>query len=58
MPSSTVMHEWKHGRLRSGSKHGPKVRSQRQAIAIMLSEKRKEQGQRGKRSRRRTSRRS
>jgi hypothetical protein len=42
MPSSEVMHEWKHGKLRSGSKHGPKVKSRRQAIAIMLSERRKE----------------
>lgn len=38
------MHEYKHGKLHSGSKHGPKVKSRKQAIAIMLSEKRKEQG--------------
>jgi hypothetical protein len=36
------MHKWKHGKLHSGSKKGPKVRSQKQAVAIMLSEKRKE----------------
>lgn len=36
-----VMHEYKHGKLRSGSKHGPKVRSRKQAIAIALSEARK-----------------
>lgn len=42
MPSEDVMHEWKHGKLRSGSKQGPKVRSRKQAIAIMLSERRKE----------------
>lgn len=42
MPSDQVMHEWKSGKLRSGSKHGPKVKSRKQAIAIMLSEKRKE----------------
>jgi hypothetical protein len=42
MPSETVMHEFKHGKLRSGSKHGPRVRSRKQAIAIMLSERRKE----------------
>ena len=42
MPSEDVMHEWKHGQLRSGSKRGPKVRSRKQAIAIMLSERRKE----------------
>ena len=34
----TVMHEFKHGQLRSGSKHGPKVSSRKQAIAIALSE--------------------
>lgn len=49
MPSEEVMHEFKHGKLRSGSKRGPKVRSRKQAIAIMLSERRKE----GKGSRRR-----
>lgn len=41
MPFTEVMHKWKHGLLHSGSKHGPKVGSQKQAIAIMLSEKRK-----------------
>jgi hypothetical protein len=48
MPSEQVMHEFKHGRLRSGSKRGPRVKSRKQAIAIMLSERRKE----GKESRR------
>jgi hypothetical protein len=33
-----VLHEFKHGQLRSGSKHGPKVKSKKQAIAISLSE--------------------
>lgn len=42
MPSSEVMHEFKTGKLRSGSKQGPKVRSRAQAVAIMLSEQRKE----------------
>ena len=42
MPSSEVMHKWKEGKLHSGSKHGPKVKSQKQAVAIMLSEKRAE----------------
>jgi len=42
MPSEDVLHEFKHGTLRSGSKRGPKVRSRKQAIAIMLSERRKE----------------
>lgn len=36
-----VMHEWKHGRLHSGSKKGPQVRNRKQAIAIALSEKKK-----------------
>jgi hypothetical protein len=34
------MHKWKSGDLHSGSKSGPKVTNQKQAIAIMLSEKR------------------
>ena len=42
MPSENVMHEYKHGTLHSGSKKGPKVKNRKQAIAIMLSEKRKE----------------
>lgn len=42
MPSEEVMDEFKGGRLRSGSKRGPKVRSRKQAIAIMLAERRKE----------------
>lgn len=50
MPSDEVMHEFKTGRLRSGSKKGPKVRSRKQAIAIMLSEKRKEGKKTSKRS--------
>jgi hypothetical protein len=36
----TVMHEFKHRQLHSGSKRGPLVRSRRQAIAIALSEQR------------------
>jgi len=36
-----VMHEYKHGKLHSGSKTGPKVKSRKQAIAIGLSEARK-----------------
>ena len=31
-----VMGEYKRGKLHSGSKHGPKVRSRKQAIAIAL----------------------
>jgi len=36
-----VMDEWKEGKLHSGSKKGPKVKSQKQAVAIALSEARK-----------------
>jgi hypothetical protein len=32
------MHKWKAGTLHSGSKSGPKVTSQKQAVAIALSE--------------------
>ena len=39
-----VMHEYKHGELHSGSKKGPVVQSKKQAIAIALSEKRKQEG--------------
>lgn len=35
------MHEWKEGQLHSGSKKGTKVTSQKQALAIGFSEKRK-----------------
>jgi hypothetical protein len=41
MPWDEVMSKWKSGSLGSGSKTGPKVKSQKQAVAIMLSEKRK-----------------
>jgi len=37
----TVMHEWGVGKLHSGSKKGPVVKSQKQAVAIGLSEARK-----------------
>ena len=36
-----VMDEWKRGKLHSGSKKGPVVSSQKQAVAIALSEARK-----------------
>jgi len=36
-----VMEEFKEGKLRSGSKHGPEVTNPKQAIAIALSEARK-----------------
>jgi Family of unknown function (DUF6496) len=38
---ATVMEEFKQGKLHSGSKKGPKVRSRKQAIAIALSEARR-----------------
>lgn len=41
-----TMHEFKHGELHSGSKTGPKVKSRKQAIAIALSQQRKEKGKR------------
>jgi hypothetical protein len=41
VPFDKVMHKFKHGNLHSGSKKGPQVKNRRQAIAIMLSEKRK-----------------
>ena len=33
-----VLKEFKEGKLHSGSKQGPKVKSRRQAIAIAMSE--------------------
>ena len=36
-----VMHEFKEGKLHSGSKKGPKVTKPKQAIAIALSESRR-----------------
>ena len=41
MPFTEVMRKWKSGQLHSGSKSGPPVHDQKQAVAIMLSEKRK-----------------
>ena len=38
---SKTMHEWKQGNLHSGSKKGPKVKSQKQAVAIALSQARR-----------------
>lgn len=43
-----VMHEWKEGKLHSGSKKGPKVTNRKQAIAIALSEQRKMSGMHNK----------
>ena len=44
MPFDEVMHKFKHGKLHSGSKHGKKVTNRKQALAIMLSEKKKAEG--------------
>lgn len=46
MPSSEVMGKFKRGTLKSGSKHGKPVKNRKQAVAILMSEKRKE-GQHG-----------
>jgi hypothetical protein len=44
MPFDEVMGKFKAGKLKSGSKKGKKVTSPKQAVAIMLSEKRKAGG--------------
>lgn len=36
-----TMSEWGKGKLHSGSKQGPVVKSQKQAVAIALSQQRK-----------------
>lgn len=41
MPFDEVMHKFKKGKLHSSSKKGPKVKNRKQAIAIMMSEKKK-----------------
>lgn len=33
-----VMHEYKEGKLHSGSKQGPEVKNKKQAVAIAMSE--------------------
>lgn len=43
MPYDEVMPKWKAGMLKSGVSGHP-VRSQKQAVAIMLSEKRQAEG--------------
>lgn len=45
MPWQQALHKFKHGDLHSGSKSGPVVKSRKQAIAIMLSEKKSGEGQ-------------
>ena len=44
MPFDEVMGKFKKGKLHSGGPKGPKVDNRKQAIAIMLSEKRKAAG--------------
>ena len=45
MPWSEVMNKWKSGTLKSGNKEtGKPVKDQKQAVAILLSEKRAAQG--------------
>jgi hypothetical protein len=44
MPWNQVMKKWGSGQLHSGSKSGPVVKNQKQAVAIMLSEKRAARG--------------
>ena len=49
MPSTQVMHEFKKGTLHSG-RSGKIVKSRKQAIAIMLAERRMEQGKKRRKS--------
>jgi hypothetical protein len=45
MPWNEVMSKWSRGELRSGNKEtGKPVKNQKQAVAIMLSEKRAAEG--------------
>jgi hypothetical protein len=44
MPYDQVLSKFKAGKLHSGSKQGPLVKSRPQAIAVMLSEKRAAEG--------------
>lgn len=44
-----TMHEFKAGKLHSGSKSGPVVKNPKQAVAIALSEERKAKGDRKQR---------
>ena len=54
MPSSEVMGKFESGQLHSGGPKGPQVKNPKQAIAIMLSEKRKEKANGGKYPEKRT----
>jgi hypothetical protein len=39
-----TMHEFKHGKLRSGSKTGPRIKNRKQAVAVALSQARRAVG--------------
>lgn len=41
-----TMHEFKHGELHSGSKHGPIVRTRPQAVAIAMKQSGQSKGAR------------
>jgi len=43
---SKVMHEWGEGKLHSGSKKGPLVKDQKQAVAIGLKQSGQSKGKR------------
>ena len=43
MPASKVFEKWKSGKLHSGSKNGPVVKSRAQATAIYMHEKQNEE---------------
>lgn len=43
-PFDEVMSKFKKGKLHSGSKSGPPVKNRKQAVAIMLHEKREAEG--------------
>ena len=45
MPFQNVMPKFGKGELHSGSKTGPKVTNPKQAVAIMLSEKKSGEGE-------------
>lgn len=44
----TVMREFKEGKLRSGSKRGPRVKSRKQAIAIAMKQSGQSRGDRAR----------
>lgn len=48
MPSNLVFKKFAAGKLHSGSKKGPIVKNRSQAIAIKMSEERKEKANSGK----------